>query len=50
LKENGKLVKRQEVYKRIAENALGKTLILEYDEYVGYSIWESLIYFIDENY
>lgn len=48
--EKDKLVKRQEVYNRIAKTLLGKTITLEYDEHFGYSIWDLLIYLIDEDY
>ncbi len=50
LGKNGKLVNKKEIYKIIAKLVLGKTIILEYDEYYGYTIWKLLILIIDENY
>lgn len=48
--EKNRLLKRQAVYNIIANKLLGKEITLEYDEYYGYSVWDMLIYIIDENY
>lgn len=47
---SGRLYKREEIYNRIAKMLLGKNITLEYDEHFGYSIWDLLIYTIDETY
>lgn len=48
--KKNRLMGKHDVYSIIANKLLGKVIELEYDEYYGYTIPESLIYTIDEYY